>query len=61
MARELPQFENGKTYLLTGETLNALVDAIREMKIVIALGSGLKIDEVGPQGTKISIDGVECP
>jgi hypothetical protein len=61
MAQELPQFEAGTTYLLKGETLNQIMDFIREKTIVIVPGSGLKIDEVGPQGTKISIDGVECP
>jgi len=49
------------TYLLKGETLNQIMDYIREKTIVVAQGSGLKIDEVGPQGTKISVDGVECP
>jgi hypothetical protein len=61
MAQDLPKFEAGVTYWLTGETLNQIMDYIREKTLVIVPGSGLKIDEVGPQGTKISIDGVECP
>jgi RNase P/RNase MRP subunit p29 len=58
---DLPQFDNGQTYLLTGETLNTLVRFVKESRIVIVPGSGLKIDEVGADGTRISIDGVECP
>jgi hypothetical protein len=62
MAHELPRFDNGETYLLTGETLNAIMDWLNENRIVIVAGSGLKVDEVGPQGTKISIDGTDvCP
>jgi len=61
MAQELPEFEAGVTYLLKGETLNQMVDWMRENRIIVVAGSGLKIDEVGPDGTKISIDGVECP
>ena len=57
----LPQFDNGQTYLLTGETLNVIMDYIKEKTLVIVPGSGLKIDEVGPDGTKISIDGINCP
>lgn len=59
---DIPQFDNSQTYLLTGETLNAIMNYIKEKTIVIVPGSGLKIDEVGPGGTKISIDGTDvCP
>jgi hypothetical protein len=58
---DLPQFDNAQTYLLTGETLNAIMNYLKEKTIVIVPGSGLKVDEVGPGGMKISIDGVECP
>jgi hypothetical protein len=61
MAQELPQFDRGETYILSGDTLQNIMDWLNENRIVIANGSGLKIDEVGPQGTKISIDGIECP
>lgn len=57
----LPQFDNSETYLLTGETLNAIMNYIKEKTIVIVPGSGLKIDEIGADGTRISVDGVECP
>jgi hypothetical protein len=47
---------------IRGSTWNILVDYLREKTIVIIPGSGLKIDEVGPDGTKISIDGTNvCP
>jgi hypothetical protein len=58
---DLPKFNNGETYLLSGETLNAIMNYLKEKTVVILPGSGLKIDEVGPEGTKISIDGIECP
>jgi hypothetical protein len=59
---DLPQFDNGSKYLLSGETLNRIMDYLREKTIVIIPGSGLKIDEIGPDGTKISIDGTDvCP
>jgi hypothetical protein len=59
---DLPQFDSGSTYLIKGETMNQIVNYLREKTIVIVPGSGLKIDEVGPEGTKISIDGTDvCP
>lgn len=61
MAKALPQFDRSEKYILSGDLLQDLVDWLAENKIVITQGSGLKIDEVGPNGTKISIDGVECP
>ena len=58
----LPEFDASATYLITGETMNQIVNYIKEKTIVIVPGSGLKIDEVGPDGTKISIDGTDvCP
>jgi hypothetical protein len=58
----LPEFDAGEKYLLSGETLNMIMNYIKEKTVVIVPGSGLKIDEVGPLGTKISIDGTDtCP
>ena len=53
------QFANSEKYLLSGETLNIIMNYLKEKTIVIQSGSGLKIDEAGPEGTKISIDGVQ--
>jgi hypothetical protein len=62
MALPPPKFERDKLYILKGDTLQNLVDWMKEQKIVIKPGSGLKIDEVGPDGTVISIDGTTiCP
>jgi hypothetical protein len=48
--------------LIRGSTWNELIRYVREKTIVIVPGTGLKIDEVGPDGTKISIDGTDvCP
>ena len=59
---DLPQFNPAATYMLSGETLNAIMNYLKEKTIVIVAGSGLKIDEVGPDGTKISVDGTpDCP
>jgi hypothetical protein len=59
---DLPQFDNTETYLLTGETLNTIMRFIKEKTIIVVPGSGLKIEEVGPNGTRISIDGTDaCP
>jgi hypothetical protein len=62
MANPAPKFDRSKFYILSGDLLQNLVDRIEELKIVIVPGSGLKVDEVGPDGTKISIDGTDvCP
>jgi hypothetical protein len=59
---DLPQFNDDEQYILTGATLNLIINYIKEKTIVIKQGSGLKIDEVGPNGTFPSIDGTdECP
>ena len=59
---DLPTFDKAATYLLNGETLNTIMRYIKEKTIVVVPGSGLKIDEIGPDGTKISIDGTDvCP
>jgi hypothetical protein len=59
---DLPSFDAESTYLIRGETLNTIMDYIKEKTIVIVEGSGLKVDEIGPDGTKISIDGTNvCP
>ena len=50
----LPRFEAGKTYLLTGETLLAITNVIRENRVV---PTGRKqFDEIGPEGSKIDLD-----
>jgi hypothetical protein len=62
MAQEFPMFESGQIYWIKGETLNQIRNWCLENKIVIVPGSGLKVDEVGPNGTQISIDGTDvCP
>jgi hypothetical protein len=48
---ELPQFDAGTTYLLKGETLTAIMDVIKENKIVLASGT---FQEVGPDGSKVA-------
>jgi hypothetical protein len=59
---DLKTVDENSVMLIRGSTWNELVNYIREKTIVIVPGSGLKIDEVGPDGTKISIDGTDvCP
>ncbi len=61
MADNLPTFDNGKTYLLTGETLNLIVAAIRANRVQVVTGGGLKIAAQTDEGAFLAIDGVECP
>jgi hypothetical protein len=62
MATPLPQFDRTAKYIVSGEEMQNIMDWLEEHKIVIVPGSGLKVDEVGPTGTKISIDGTDvCP
>lgn len=49
---DLPQFESGKTYVLKGETLNRIMDAIRAAQIIQV--EGAKIERT-PQGVIIKI------
>jgi len=50
--------------LLTQETYDRImkvVKAFEEGQLPLILGEGLKQDEVGPTGMKISVDGIQCP
>jgi hypothetical protein len=50
--------------LLSQETYDRIKKVLEDYeagKLTIIPGNGLKIDEVGKDGTKISIDGTECP
>ena len=50
--------------LLSQETYDRImkvVEAWEEGELPLFLGDGLKLDEQGPTGMKISVDGVECP
>lgn len=48
----LPKFEDGKSYMLKGSTLNAIMDAIRESRIISIEGAEI---ERTPQGVRIKV------
>jgi hypothetical protein len=50
--------------LLTQETYDRIMKIVHDYEagyLTIIPGEGLRIDEIGKDGTKISIDGTECP
>lgn len=49
---DLPKFEAGKTYVLKGETLNAIIAAIKQAQILAV--EGAKIERT-PEGVIIRI------
>jgi hypothetical protein len=51
-ADSLPKFEDGKTYLLKGSTLNAIIAAIRAAQIVAV--EGLEIERT-PEGVILRV------
>ncbi len=57
----LPKFDNDKTYLLTGETLNAIMAEINSNQVKVVTGGGLKIVAQTSEGIFLAVDGVECP
>lgn len=52
MKEELPTFENGKSYLLRGETLNAIISAIRARTPLD--GEGMRVHERTPNGFRFA-------
>jgi hypothetical protein len=56
----LPDFEAGKTYLISGATGKALVDAIRRYRPDIVTGSGLD-KEVRADGTYFKGGSIPAP
>jgi hypothetical protein len=59
---DLKMVDENEIMLIRGSTWNQLIRYVQEKTIVIVPGNGLKIDEIGPDGTKISIDGTDvCP
>ncbi len=49
----LPEFEKGKSYILKGETLQQIMDFIRENRLVLT--GNLQYDEVGDDGSKLPL------
>jgi len=56
----LPKFVATKKYVLSGKTLNQIMDAIKMNTPRITQGGGLKIDTRNEEGTFMSVDGTTC-
>ncbi len=52
----LPEFEKGKTYLLTGETLQQICDVIRVNKLVLT--GNVQFEETGANGSKLALESI---
>jgi hypothetical protein len=51
----LPDFEEGKIYVLSGRVLKALEDAVRANRPRASTGGGLTTSEQGPDGTFLAV------
>jgi hypothetical protein len=54
---DLPEFDNSKTYLLTGDTLNQIMTVIR--RNMLTLTGDIQFDEVGPEGSELNLNTID--